>query len=52
MGLLDPKPQFSYLVSQLRDYNLAYLHVVEPGIGGVVDADIPQNSDNDFLREI
>jgi NADPH2 dehydrogenase len=52
MGLPDPKPQFSYLVSQLLDYKLAYLHVVEPGIGGVVDADIPLNSDNDFLREI
>lgn len=52
MGLPNPKPQFSYLVSQLRKYDLAYLHVCEPGIGGIVDADIPPESDNDFLREI
>ncbi|OAX42780.1 FMN-linked oxidoreductase [Rhizopogon vinicolor AM-OR11-026] len=52
MGLPDPKPQFSYLVNQLRNYNLAYLHVTEPGIGGIVDADIPLGSSNDFLREI
>ncbi|KAG1813621.1 NADH:flavin oxidoreductase/NADH oxidase [Suillus subaureus] len=42
----DPKPQFSYLVSQLRKYDLAYLHVTEPRVGGNVD------SSNDFLREI
>src|SRR5258708_7639544 len=52
MGLPDPKPQFSYLVRQLLKYDLAYLHVCEPGIGGIVDADIPPDSDNDFLREI
>jgi len=52
MGLPDPKPQFSYLVSQLRNYNLAYLHVIEPGIAGVADGDAPLGSSNDFLREI
>ncbi|KAG2352263.1 hypothetical protein BDR07DRAFT_892208 [Suillus spraguei] len=26
----DSKPQFSYVVEQLRKYKLAYLHVVEP----------------------
>ncbi|KAG1855184.1 hypothetical protein DFJ58DRAFT_906109 [Suillus subalutaceus] len=52
MGLPDPKPQFSYLVSQLRKYDLAYLHIIEPRIGGGVDVDAPPQSSNDFLREI
>ncbi|KAG1745678.1 hypothetical protein EDB19DRAFT_457056 [Suillus lakei] len=52
MGLPDPKPQFSYLVSQLRKYDLAYLHVVESRIGGNIEVDAPPQSSNDFLREI
>jgi NADPH2 dehydrogenase len=52
MGIPDPKPQFSYLVSQLKGYNLAYLHVTEPRIGGNIDVDAPPQSSNDFLREI
>ncbi|KAG2067693.1 FMN-linked oxidoreductase [Suillus decipiens] len=52
MGVPDPKPQFSYLVSQLRKYNLAYLHVTEPRVGGNIDVDAPLQSSNDFLREI
>ncbi|KAG2346469.1 FMN-linked oxidoreductase [Suillus weaverae] len=52
MGLPDPKPQFSYLVSQLRKYDLAYLHVIESRIGGNIDVDAPPQSSNDFLREI
>lgn len=53
MGLPDPKPQFTYLVRQLRNHNLAYLHVIEPCIAGIVDAEtIPLNSSDDFLRKI
>ncbi|KAG1874880.1 NADH:flavin oxidoreductase/NADH oxidase [Suillus subluteus] len=52
MGLPDPKPQFSYLVSQLRKYDLAYLHVTEPRVGGGIDVDAPPQSSNDFLREM
>jgi NADPH2 dehydrogenase len=52
MGIADPKPQFSYLVSQLRKYDLAYLHVTEPRVGGNIDVDSPPQSSNDFLREI
>ncbi|KAG1874879.1 NADH:flavin oxidoreductase/NADH oxidase, partial [Suillus subluteus] len=52
MGLPDPKPQFSYLVSQLWKYDLAYLHVTEPRIGGNIDVDAPPQSSNDFLREM
>ncbi|KAG2352343.1 hypothetical protein BDR07DRAFT_879234 [Suillus spraguei] len=52
MGVPDPKPQFSYLVSQLKKYDLAYLHVTEPRVGGNIDVDAPLQSSNDFLREI
>jgi NADPH2 dehydrogenase len=52
MGIPDPKPQFSYLVSKIERYNIAYLHVVEPRIGGGIDVDAPPQSSNDFLREI
>lgn len=52
MGLSDPKPQFSYLVSQLRRYDLAYLHVIEPRVSGHIDVDVPLQSSNDFLRKI
>ncbi|KAF8550071.1 FMN-linked oxidoreductase [Imleria badia] len=44
MGMLDPQPTFAYL--------LAYLHTIEPRVGG--DKHIDQHSDgnNGFLREI
>lgn len=36
MRMDDPKPTFAYLVSQLaaRHPGLAYIHVIEPRIGG------------------
>ncbi|KAG1819035.1 uncharacterized protein BJ212DRAFT_1495228 [Suillus subaureus] len=52
MGLPDPKPQFSYLVNQLRKYDLTYLHVTEPRVGGNIDVDAPLQNSNNFLREI
>jgi NADPH2 dehydrogenase len=52
MGIPDPKPQFSYLVSHLKKYNLTYIHVIEPRINGYLDADAPPQSSNNFLREI
>ncbi|KAG0696168.1 hypothetical protein DFH29DRAFT_215217 [Suillus ampliporus] len=30
MGMANPKPQFSYVVEQLRKHKLAYIHVIEP----------------------
>ena len=45
MRMDDPKPTFAYLVSQLaaRHSDLAYLHVIEPRIGGPLMAprDVP-----------
>ncbi|KAG1730721.1 NADH:flavin oxidoreductase/NADH oxidase [Suillus occidentalis] len=52
MGVPDPKPQFSHLVSYLKKYDLAYLHVIEPRISGYLDVDAPLQGSNDFLREI
>jgi NADPH2 dehydrogenase len=43
MGMADPKPQYSYLVEQLRKHRLAYIHIVEP---------MTPAHNNDFLRDI
>ncbi|KAG1823181.1 hypothetical protein EV424DRAFT_1346372 [Suillus variegatus] len=47
MGMADPKPQFSYVVEQLRKHKLAYIHVVEP-----MPADVTAEKNSDFLRDI
>jgi NADPH2 dehydrogenase len=47
MGMTDPKPQFSYLVEQLRKHKLAYIHVVEP-----MPAEITADKNSDHLRDI
>ena len=41
--MADPKPQFAYLVEQLRKHKLAYIHVVEPSTS---------EHNSDFLRDI
>ncbi|KAJ6505333.1 NADH:flavin oxidoreductase/NADH oxidase [Mycena sanguinolenta] len=54
MGMDDPLPTFSYVVSQLaaRHSNLAYLHLVEPRIAGSFSAEDPvrPNESNEPLR--
>ena len=42
MRMADPKPTFSYLVSQLAKLhpNLAYIHVVEPRAQGNMDREV------------
>lgn len=57
MGMADPIPTFSYLVSKLKDLypNFAYLQVVEPRLQGIDDiepAKIPAHESNDFIRAI
>lgn len=34
MGMADPIPQFSYIIHNLRELDLAYLHLVEPRVSG------------------
>ncbi|KAJ7052277.1 hypothetical protein C8F01DRAFT_1221986 [Mycena amicta] len=50
MYMEDPRPTYSYVVTQLRDCfpDLAYLHVVEPR----ADANVRAGASNDFIREI
>ncbi|KAG2122027.1 hypothetical protein BD769DRAFT_1360849 [Suillus cothurnatus] len=47
MGMAEPKPQFSYLVEQLRKHKLAYIHVVEP-----MPAEVSDEKNSDFIRDI
>lgn len=50
MKMADPVPQFSYLATELKKYNLAYLHVVESRISGNVTVDSSEQID--FLLDI
>lgn len=57
MGMKDPKPTFSHLVTQLRENhpNLAYLHIVEPRVDGSISRDNDADSEsesNQFIRDI
>ncbi|KAJ8469849.1 hypothetical protein ONZ45_g16751 [Pleurotus djamor] len=56
MRMVDPRPTFSYLVSELRQRfpNLAYLHVTEPRISdGIAEVEFEvTDEENDFLRDI
>ncbi|KAJ3785650.1 NADH:flavin oxidoreductase/NADH oxidase [Lentinula aff. detonsa] len=53
MGMADPIPTFTYLVSQLKELypGFAYLHVVEPGISGGAYVERPPLVSNDFIRD-
>lgn len=51
MKMEDPKPQFTYLVSELKKLKLSYIHIVEGrGIGGL--ATPPPEESIDFLVEL
>ncbi|KAI0058162.1 FMN-linked oxidoreductase [Artomyces pyxidatus] len=54
MRMDDPVPTYSALVTRIRDAHpaLAYLHVVEPRIDGVVTRDAEEGGQNEFLRAI
>ncbi|EIW60267.1 FMN-linked oxidoreductase [Trametes versicolor FP-101664 SS1] len=54
MRMEDPIPTFSYLVARLREQypDLAYIHVVEPGVLGFIDVEQRKEESNDFIRDI
>ncbi|THV05656.1 FMN-linked oxidoreductase [Dendrothele bispora CBS 962.96] len=55
MKMADPKPTFSYLVSEIKKAHptLAYIHVVEPRAQGLEIVEISEEEEsNDFIREI
>jgi len=48
MGMEDPVPQFTDLISRLRGFGLAYLHLIEPRVQGNVDRDVVDTEKLDF----
>ncbi|KAI0723895.1 NADH:flavin oxidoreductase/NADH oxidase [Cerioporus squamosus] len=54
MGMKDPVPTFSYLVQRLAEEfpELAYLHVIEPGVSNYWNIPIGPGHSNDFIRDI
>ena len=57
MGMSDPLPQFTHIVQALKDQHpdLAYLHLIEPGVAGAADADETRatvHQSNDVFRKI
>jgi NADPH2 dehydrogenase len=50
MGMADPEPQFSYLVRELKQYKLAYIHLVESRVSGGTDIEATEKVN--FLVDI
>jgi 2,4-dienoyl-CoA reductase-like NADH-dependent reductase (Old Yellow Enzyme family) len=50
MKMADPIPQFSFLAERLKQYNLAYLHVIESRVNNNVD--VESGDSIKFLLEI
>lgn len=50
MRMADPEPQFSYLVRELKKFNLAYIHLVESRVSG--NADVEATEKINFLVDI
>jgi NADPH2 dehydrogenase len=50
MKMADPKPQFSYLVTELKKLELAYVHLVESRIAG--NADVEQTEGVNFIVDL
>jgi NADPH2 dehydrogenase len=50
----NPVPTFSYIIEQLRDHfpQLAYLHLIEPGVQGNADTPAGAEESNDFARKV
>lgn len=46
MRMADPVPQFTYLIKKLSELEIAYLHLIEPRIGGdsTIDGDKAESS--------
>ncbi|PMD34285.1 FMN-linked oxidoreductase [Hyaloscypha variabilis F] len=50
MGMVDPMPQFAFVVQELKKLKLAYLHLVESRVQSNEDAE--STGTNDFLIDI
>lgn len=51
MRMNDPVPQFTYLISKLKDLGLAYLHLIEPRVSGNADKTVSSEESLDFALE-
>ncbi|EIW56407.1 NADH:flavin oxidoreductase/NADH oxidase [Trametes versicolor FP-101664 SS1] len=54
MRMDDPVPTFTYLVSEVVETHpdLAFIHLVEPGVGGGSDIEAKAGESNDFIRKL
>ncbi|KAF3765204.1 NADPH dehydrogenase [Cryphonectria parasitica EP155] len=52
MGMADPVPQFSYLVRELKQFGLAYIHLVESRFQGIDTAEVESTKKLNFLVDI
>ncbi|KAJ8102542.1 hypothetical protein POJ06DRAFT_51343 [Lipomyces tetrasporus] len=54
MGMADPYPQFSYIVSKLQENHpkLAYIHMVEPRASGNMDREAKENESTDPYHKL
>ncbi|KAH8996169.1 putative NADPH2 dehydrogenase chain OYE2 [Lactarius hatsudake] len=57
MGMKDPLPTFTTFIERIRDAHpdLAYIHVVEPRVDGIIDGDVTDENraqSNEALRKI
>ncbi|KAI0673190.1 NADH:flavin oxidoreductase/NADH oxidase [Trametes maxima] len=54
MRMADPIPTFTYFVSNIAETypDIAYVHVVEPGLAGGWDIDAQNGESNDFIRKL
>lgn len=48
MRMADPVPQFTHLITEVKKYKLAYLHVIESRVSGYIDAEGGES--NDFVH--
>lgn len=49
MKMANPRPQFQYLVRELKKYNLAFIHLVEPRVNG---HELRDNTGDEDLRDL
>ncbi|KAJ5625315.1 hypothetical protein N7510_001624 [Penicillium lagena] len=52
MRMKNPIPQFSDLITRLKDFNLAYLHLIEPRVSGNEDKEAGEHESLDFALKI
>ncbi|OJT04885.1 hypothetical protein TRAPUB_4357 [Trametes pubescens] len=54
VAVADQVPTFSHFVTRLAEEHpdLAYIHIVQPGLSGTDDKDVEEGETNEFIRKI